>query len=324
MDRLKAELRTCEDAAVAWVVKDRSLLAGETLRLDVVVCGLTGRSRSESRGMLDEGCVTVNQISTDNPGQVVTAGDRVSVRFDVHRRYREKPKERVTPGFRIVHNDPHLIVVEKEARLLTVPTDRAKGGSLVDLVNAELRRQGLRAAHVIHRLDRGVSGLLVFARNSAVAGQLHSALRARQIQREYSAIVTGEMQQETGRFESWLTTDRSLNRHVSREEDDEDGGELAITNYRVERVLSGATLVRVNLETGRRHQIRCHFAEAGHPVLGDDRYRCDLAAHPRWRENRLALHARSLQFRHPVTGEERLWESPLPAEFQRFLGASNS
>jgi 23S rRNA pseudouridine1911/1915/1917 synthase len=104
--------------------------------------------------------------------------------------------------------------------------------------------------------------------------------------------------------------------------DDESIGQLAITHYRVVAHLDGATVVQVRLETGRRNQIRVHFAEAGHPVLGDPRYEAELARHPRWPHQRLALHARLLGFEHPVTGQALRLESPLPAEFERFLKAS--
>jgi 23S rRNA pseudouridine1911/1915/1917 synthase len=101
--------------------------------------------------------------------------------------------------------------------------------------------------------------------------------------------------------------------------DDEDG-ELAITHFSREKIVRGASWVRVWLETGRRNQIRVHFAEAGHPVLGDPRYRPDVSAHPRWRAKRLALHATVLGFRHPVTEKPLRFEAPMPAALRSFIG----
>ena len=100
---------------------------------------------------------------------------------------------------------------------------------------------------------------------------------------------------------------------------DSEESEPAVTHYRVDRRLNGATFVRVRLETGQRNQIRVHFAEAGHPVLGDERYCADLARHAAWKAHRLALHAAVLSFEHPRSHEWLQFESPLPAEFKRFL-----
>jgi 23S rRNA pseudouridine1911/1915/1917 synthase len=146
--------------------------------------------------------------------------------------------------------------------------------------------------------------------------QLKDQFAANKPEREYIALVAGRVQAEQGTFESLLATDKDLNRFST---DDESIGQLAITHYRVISRHEGATLVQVRLETGRRNQIRVHFAEAGHPVLGDPRYQAELARHPYWRHERLALHARLLGFDHPVTADPLRFESSLPAEFERFL-----
>jgi 23S rRNA pseudouridine1911/1915/1917 synthase len=130
------------------------------------------------------------------------------------------------------------------------------------------------------------------------------------------AITAGVLDQDEGTFESLLATDRDLNRFST---EDAEIGQRAVTHFRVMKRLTDATLVRVWLETGRRNQIRVHFAEAGHPVLGDPRYEPRRAAHPRWRSKRLALHARQLGFDHPVTGKHLRFVSPLPVEMERFL-----
>src|SRR6185503_15777677 len=130
-------------------------------------------------------------------------------------------------------------------------------------------------------------GLLVFGKTSAMASALKNQFAARKPRREYMAVVAGELSPREGRFETYLATAGNLDRYSTR---DRRKGELAVTHYEVEAQANGATIVRVRLETGRRNQIRVHFAEAGHPVLGDPRYRTDLAVHPRWSYRRLALH----------------------------------
>ncbi len=302
---------------MAWVERSARMDAETSERADIVVGRLTERSRAEVRGMFDADCVQVNGEPCGEPGRMLSGNDTVVVRFDAHRRYHEKPRERPPAGFRVVYDDPALIVVEKEARLLTVPTDRAKGNSLVDCVSTFLSRRGRPVrALVVHRLDRGVSGLLVLAKSREMASSLQQQIRDRTMERSYLAVVKGQVGPESGRFESVLTTDASLNRRSA--EDDDEPGEHAITRYAVERRLPDATLVRVWLETGRRHQIRVHFSEAGHPVLGDDRYRPRQAVHRWWKAGRIALHAATLGFAHPATGEPLRFESPLPPEFRRF------
>jgi 23S rRNA pseudouridine1911/1915/1917 synthase len=210
-----------------------------------------------------------------------------------------------------------LLVVDKPAGLLSVPTVRAEKNTLVGKAAEYVRHvsQG-RGAFSVHRLDRGVSGVLVLGKTQEIVRQLKDQFAASKPEREYVAIVAGKVAQRQGTFETLLATDKDLNRFST---EDEEIGQIAITHYRVVAYLDDATLVQVRLETGRRNQIRVHFAEAGHPVLGDERYRPDLSAHPHWRHQRLALHARLLGFEHPVSQEPLRFEAPLPAEIDAFL-----
>lgn len=284
-------------------------------RLDQVVRDLTGRTRSDIRGLFHHQCVRLNGEVCREPGLQVKLGDSIVVRHDPHTRYHEPPPERGSSAFRTVFEDEHLIVVDKAAAILTVPTDHGEKNTLLGALNVYLSRRRGRAA-VVHRLDRGTSGLLVFAKNARIANELIAQFRVHKAEREYAAIVAGKLSAPTGTFHTRMGTTKSLQRYST---EDEEEGEIAITHYRVERELSGATYVRVRLETGRRNQIRVHFADAGHPVLGDERYRTDRSYHPGWRANRLALHAAILGFDHPRTKEALRFESPLPDEFERFL-----
>lgn len=298
------------------IVELRQVVAAESSgRLDQVVRDLTGRSRSDIRGMFHHQCVRLNGEICREPGSRVTLGDSVIVRHDPHTRYHEPPPERVSSAFRTVFEDEHLIVVDKAAAILTVPTDHGETNTLLGALNAYLGRRRGRAA-VVHRLDRGTSGLLVFAKNARIANELIAQFRIRKAEREYAAIVAGTLSEPTGTFTTHMGTTKSLQRYST---DDEDEGEIAVTHYQVNRSLTGATYIRVRLETGRRNQIRVHFADAGHPVLGDERYRTDRSYHPGWRANRLALHAAILGFDHPQTNESLRFESPLPDEFEWFL-----
>src|SRR5262245_24936025 len=257
-------------------------------RVDRLVQELCGLSRSQVVGLFDHGCVSRNGATVTHPGERLAAGDQIELRFDAKQRYHPTPKPRKDIGFAIVFEDKHLIVVDKPAELLTVPTRREETNTLQHKVEAYVRHVSKgRGAFAVHRLDRGVSGLLVFGKTQEMVRQLKDQFAASKPEREYVAIVAGDVQQQEGTFETLLATDKDLNRFST---EDESIGQLAITHYRLIAHLDGATLVQVRLETGRRNQIRVHFAEAGHPVLGDPRYQADLAVHRLWSHERLALH----------------------------------
>lgn len=285
-------------------------------RVDRVVQSLTELSRGDVRGLFDHHCVRVNGKPEASAGRVVKAGDRVEVDYDKDRRYKELPPPR-TRMFRIAYEDDALIVVEKAPNVLSVPTGKHEGDTLVHEVARYLSKGPTirRRAHIVHRLDRGTSGLLVFGKSAAVAHRLKAQFAQRKPEREYIAIVAGVVEADEGTFRSRLATSKYLDQYST---DNEDEGKPAVTHFKVEKRFADATRVRVTLETGRRNQIRVHFAEAGHPVLGDDRYRTDLAKHRDWPYKRLALHATVLGFKHPVTQQPMTFKAPPPAAFQRF------
>jgi 23S rRNA pseudouridine1911/1915/1917 synthase len=269
--------------------------------------------------------VTVNGAPCDTPGQPVAVGDLVELAYYPGQRYHAAPKGKRPPGFGIIYEDRQLIVVDKPASMLTVPAHPGESFTLVDRLSDYLRRcGGARQAFTVHRLDRGVSGLLVFGKTAEWASRIRAQFAEHKPERLYVALVAGRVTSNQGTWASRLSTDRSLRRYSTDDDDEEGEGEHAVTHFAIEQRWSDASLARIWLETGRRNQIRVHFAEAGHPVIGDDRYRARLAAHPRWPFSRLALHARALGLTHPATGEPMRWESPLPMEFERFLAPARS
>ncbi|MFA4944705.1 MAG: RluA family pseudouridine synthase [Lentisphaeria bacterium] len=302
------------------IIQELCVTPEQAGRVDKAVQALTGRSRAQVRGLVQHGCVTVNGAPCASDFTQVVAGDRVAVRFDPAQGYPEKATAAAGAPFRILFEDAHLLVVEKAAHLLTVPTLKRETDTLVHHLQTyvSVGRRRLGRVEIVHRLDRGVSGVLVFAKNAAIAEALREQFAAHKPEREYLALVAGRLAADRGTFDQWLVTDaKSIHRRGSPRPG---VGERAVTHYEVVRRLADATLVRVRLETGRRNQIRVHFAEAGHPVLGDPRYAPELARHPRWPYPRLALHAGLLAFTHPVTGRPVRGEAPLPREFERFLG----
>jgi 23S rRNA pseudouridine1911/1915/1917 synthase len=232
------------------------------------------------------------------------------------------PRPRKTvDGFRVVFEDSHLIVIEKPAGISSVPFEAKETGTAVDLIREHWRSQrsgaNARPLHTVHRIDKETSGLLCFAKSQAGARGLHQIFQRHLSSRTYLAVAHGVVR--PGRIESQLVPDRgdrmrgsTRNPHL---------GQRAITNVEVVEALRDATLCRIRLEAGRTHQIRIHLAEAGHPLVGDSVYTHDRAqgGYPLIASRRMLLHAATLGFTHPVSGEALAFDSALPDEFTRML-----
>ena len=269
--------------------------------LDVLQERLPDSSKTTLRNLLQNDRVRVNGSPERDAKRAVAGEDAVEI---VAR------TERIDPRVRILFEDADLIAIDKAEGLLTVPTEEVLHET------AETILSGYTTVHHVHRLDRDTSGVLVFAKNTWMRDRLQKLFAAHDIERVYVAIVHGKLREPAGTFRSFLAEDRNLRvRSVA----DPAAGKEAVTHYRT--IASGRrySIVEVTLETGRRNQIRVHFAEAGHPVLGDERYRPELAAHPRWPHKRLALHARLLGFEHPITHQPLRFEADLPRELAEFL-----
>lgn len=303
---------------MANTTRQKEVTAEDAGRVDRIVQALTGRSRAQVRGLVQHGCVRINGTVCESDFDQAAAGATVTVTCDPKQNYPEKSHRPASAPFRILFEDDDLLVVEKSANLLTVPTPKHEKNTLVHLLQEYVSRgrKRLGRVEVVHRLDRGVSGVLVFAKNGKIASLLKDQFAAHKPEREYMAIVSGRMEKERGTFDKWLTTDAET---IHRRCAPRPGiGESATTHYEVVKRSHNTTLVRVRLETGRRNQIRVHFADAGHPVLGDPRYGGEKARHPRWPHTRLALHARTLGFTHPATEKPLRFDAPMPKEFAEF------
>ncbi len=303
--------------------------AGDEGRVDRIVARLTDFSRSRVRGLMLHGGVSINQEVTADAGALLVSGDELKIDYDEARKYRDagplsapvrsdgRSKVGGSQRFQLIHQDETLVIVNKEAGLLTVPTEKRESQNLVDLLSRMVNPNRRTKLSLIHRLDRDTSGLLAFGQDQRAADSLIEQFAARKPKRIYAAIVKGTLKDKSGTIESYLQTDKALNQKSNTKGQ----GELAITHYEVIETLKNATLIQVQLETGRRNQIRAHFAELGHPVLGDQRYHKEKAQHPAWPHKRLALHARSLGFQHPATGETMHFEIELPKEFLQFVSS---
>jgi 23S rRNA pseudouridine1911/1915/1917 synthase len=284
------------------------------IRLDKLVAERFGLSRRAAQEAIRNGRVDLAGERCDEPGREVEPD--ASLAF-----FPSRPKARKVQGrLRVLHEDPHVILVDKPAGLLTMPTPERERDTLLERVGRylALRHGGRPYVGIVHRLDKDTSGALALARSPAALRAFQDLFRAHDIERQYLAVVEGAVRRESGTVDLPLVTDRGdLRRGVARRPGE---GRRAVTHYRVvERFGPVATLLACWLETGRTHQIRIHLAELGHPVVGEPVYRPRSRPRSKAAFHRQALHAQTLGFTHPLTGEAVRVEAALPADMAELL-----
>lgn len=284
-------------------------------RLDKLVAERFTLSRRAAQDAVRNGRIDVDGELCNEPGREVGADTPVGF-------FPNRPKARnVATRLRVLHEDRHVMIVDKPAGVLTLPTPNREKDTLIERAGRYLTiRHGLARPFVgvVHRLDMDTSGALALARTPESVRAFQELFKAHDIERQYLAVVEGRVGPATGTVNLALVTDRGdLRRGVARMPGE---GKHAVTHYRVvERFASVATLVACWLETGRTHQIRIHMAEMGHPVVGDPVYRPRTAPKTKAKFHRQALHAQTLGFKHPFTGEEVRVEAKLPPDLDALI-----
>lgn len=225
------------------------------------------------------------------------------------RLFPDRPRHEVGREAAVVHRDPHLCVVYKPSGLLSVPAPGRREPSVLRAVEGWFGR-----ALAVHRIDEGTSGLLLVALSAPCQLALKSLFEVHDIERRYLALVRGFPRERQRTIRSNLVRNRGDGKRGSDKESDD--GKLAITHFQVLDTFHDVSLVEATLETGRTHQVRIHLAEWGHPILGDELY-----GGPRF--SRLALHATTLGFKHPITAHQMQYVSPLPDELWRRITAQS-
>jgi 23S rRNA pseudouridine1911/1915/1917 synthase len=215
-------------------------------------------------------------------------------------------------GLEIIHEDNDLLVVHKPAGLLTVATEHERERTAYAYLRTYLKQSHPRQKlFIVHRLDKFVSGVLVFAKSEGAKEKLQGMFHRHDIERKYWAIVDGHVAKDRGTIRSTLAEDQSKR---MRSTNKVGAGKHAVTHWRVLRRLSNWTTLEVTLETGRKNQIRAHLSEMGHPIVGDRAYGSTVDPF-----GRIALHAFRLGFLHPTQGMPLLFETPPPPEFRKYL-----
>ncbi len=298
------------------------------MRLDRVVAMAAEVSRSAAAELLAQGAVSLNGKVTRTGSARVEAGQRLCVTATSEHAPSEPaaPQPDPTVEFGVVYHDDDVVVVDKPSSLVVHPGAGRPDGTLVNGLLAtypDLAHVGERdRPGIVHRLDQNTSGLLVVARTARAHQNLVEQFAGRRPEREYSALVWGHPDADAGAVDAPIgrSARNPLRMTVSRR------GRPAVTRYKVERRFGEpgvVSLLACRLETGRTHQIRVHLLAIGHPVVGDPTY--NDPSTPRGATgsfstlDRPFLHARSLSFRHPVTGSVMTFESPLPGDLRAVL-----
>ncbi len=296
-------------------------------------------SRTYLQKLIREGMVTVNDKVSTQPSRTLRVGDEVCIAFP-----ESQPLETARPEdipLDILYEDSDLLVLNKPAGMLVHPASGVNTGTLVNALLAHCDDLsgigGIERPGIVHRLDKDTSGVLVVAKADVVHRNLSLQFEKHTITRQYAAVVCGVPAEVTGTIDVQIARSRRDRRRMTTVNNN---GRHAITHYQVLEIYHSFSLVQLTLETGRLHQIRVHLQHIGHPVAGDPIYGGEQRAlkdadalralkdadalsvkHALIHLKRQALHARTLQFEHPVTHERLMFSAPKPADMQRFVSA---
>ena len=270
--------------------------------LDWLIANLKGLSRNKVKDTLHGRGIKVNGKIVTQFDYPLTRGMKISV---------SKSKKNDTFKSRyvnLVYEDPYLVVIEKKPGILSMAAGH-KSLNVKTVLDDYFRQTKQRCtAHVVHRLDRDTSGLMVYAKDMQTEQTLEHEWHNIVYDRRYVAVVSGEMEEDEGTIANWLKDNKA---YVTYSSPVDNGGKYAVTHFHVLDRTTEHSMVEYKLETGRKNQIRVHSADMNHPVCGDVKYgNGDDPIH------RLCLHAYMLHFFHPVTHARMEFETPIPSQFR--------
>lgn len=273
--------------------------------LDYIMKKMDGISRSKAKAILAGGGVTVDRQRVTQYNFELQTGMVVNVR-------KHKANHDLMNKFvKIVYEDKWLVVIEKSEGILSMGSN-SNQFSVKTVLDQYFKKKHLKCtAHVVHRLDRETSGLMMYAKDRETESILEDNWREIVLDRRYVAVVCGQMEEEDGKVESWLKDNKSF---ITYSSPTDNGGKFAVTHFHTIKKNEAFSLMDLKLETGRKNQIRVHMQDLGHPVVGDSKY--GNGVNP---IARLALHAYRLDFIHPITGERMEFENPFPRKFMAIV-----
>ncbi len=264
---------------------------------------LKGKSRNNIKSHLLHRQISINGRPVSQYNHIVKEGQEVVVNFD---------KQRVdnnVNGFEILFEDEDIIVITKPVGLLSIATDKEKERTAYNILKDHVKGQDEKnKIFIVHRLDKGTSGVMVFAKNPKAQHVLQTEWKKRVQERTYVAVVEGRVKDDSDTIVSYLKENKAYVTYSVSENDKE--GKKAVTHYKVLKRNKKYSLVELKLGTGRKNQIRCHMKELGYSIVGDKKY--GAQTNP---INRLGLHALSLIFKHPITDKIMRFDTRIPNKF---------
>lgn len=276
--------------------------AVETRLLEFLFASMPGRKRTNVKELLRHNQVKVNDEVTTQFDIPLTSADTVYVNLT-----REFPRF-YNRRLKIVYEDDDIIVANKGYGLLSIGNDKVREGTAYSILKDYLKWVDPRQKiFIVHRLDRDTSGLMMFAKNIQAKETMQHNWNNMVLNRTYVAVVEGNVENDEGTIRTYLAENSRYEVYVTENPEE---GQLAVTRYKVLKRKNGYTLMELELDTGRKNQIRVHMKHIGHPIAGDRRYGAKSSP-----IHRLALHARTLRFAHPATRREMDFSTPIPASF---------
>ena len=266
-----------------------------------------GQSRNSVKSLLGSHRVTINGAPITQFNFKLYPGDEVIISSTPIRR-------KTRSNLPIIYEDNDLIVINKPSKLLSVPSDNEKGSTAFRMVNDYLQQKDKHnRAFIVHRLDEDTSGVLMFAKNDKMARALTDGDNWNNLtkKRGYYAIVEGALEKKEGTITSYLKKNSQNMMYSSKKKGD---GQYAVTHYKVIKENKLYTLCDVDIDTGRKNQIRVHFGDMGHFIIGDDKY-----GEPSNPIKRLGLHAYELDIINPLNGKLMKFKAPMPKEFTTLM-----
>ena len=285
-------------------------------RIDSFLSGKTEFTRTRIQQLIKDKNITVNGKATKSSYKI-EENDEIAIEVPEAETTEIKPEN---IKIDIVYEDSDIAVINKQAGLVVHPAHGHYSGTLVNAILYHIKDlsgiNGEIRPGIVHRLDKDTSGLIVIAKNDKVHTALTEMFQEKKIKKTYLAILKGKLNKSEGKIVTQIGRDKN-DRKKMTVIDDITKGKNAITNYKVVSQNNLFTLVKVNIETGRTHQIRVHMRHLGYPILGDSVYgRKD-------NEKRQMLHAYKLEFLHPVTGRQMEFTGEIPEDFQKALKKSD-
>jgi 23S rRNA pseudouridine1911/1915/1917 synthase len=280
----------------------------ESVLLTILVSIYPESTKTKLRKMLTEGRVLVNEKPVYKAKELLAIGDQIKIinRSEAMKKSPPPEPKKQFSKLKIIFEDYAILVVEKPAGLLSIATDKLEKDTLHSRCVDHVKRQSERAwCHIVHRLDRDTSGVMVFAKDRETKENLQSQFAQRDVKRLYHALVEGGPEKSEGTDSSWLIEDKHL--HVKRVKSTFKGAKQSITHWRKDDQDEFVSLIEIKIDTGRRHQIRMAMQHLGCPVVGDLIH--GATTNPL---NRICLHATALGFVHPSTDEFVEYETNVP------------